>query len=585
MKPRNRLTRAARVVLLFTALLGAGVAAAAGPAAKNGNGDLITLNFQDADINALINTISQITGKNFIVDPRVKGKVTLVSGQKLNVDQVYDVFLSVLEVHNFAAVESEDGITKIVPSSLVKQSPTPTSFVVPRPRGDEYITQVYQLKHTSVQELVPVLRPLLPPTDHFAAHAQSNTLVFTGTAANVKRVIKVIDRLDQPKIERNIHVVYLRYAKAADLVKLLSNILSSRQQTAAAKGAASATEPVNVQADESTNALVIQSAEDDFTYIQEVINKLDIRRAQVFMEGLIAEVSVDKAQDLGVRWNFGDDNLNTGQTSGSTGFSDVTGGLTIGYIQSLVEDIEGNLVPQFQVVLSALQSDANTNILSTPTLLTLDNETAEIVVGQEVPFVTGQYTATGTTATTDPNTGTTVTNPFQTIERKEVGIKLKLTPQINEGNAMRLVIEQEVSSISPTTVQGASDLITNTRSIKATVMVDDGEIIVLGGLIQDDFKDNVDRVPFLGDIPVLGHLFRKSSKNAVKQNLMFFLRPKIIRTRADLAGYTAKKYRTIQEQQKGSLPDTKHLLRKEKPPVLPDIEIEGAEPAASGTTP
>jgi len=494
------------------------------------------------------------------------------------------VFLSVLEVHNFAAVGGEDGITKIVPSSLVKQSPTPTSFVVPRPRGDEYITQVYQLKHTSVQELVPVLRPLLPPTDHFAAHAQSNTLVFTGTAANVKRVIKVIDRLDQPQIERNIHVVYLRYAKAVDLVKLLSNVLTSRQQAAGAKGA-TPSEPINVQADESTNALVIQSAADDFVYIQEIVDKLDIRRAQVFMEALIAEVSTDMAQDLGIRWEFGDDNLQTGETSGSVGFSDVTGGLNIGYLQSLIENLRGEVVPQFQVVLSALQSDANTNILSTPTILTLDNETAEIVVGQEVPFVTGQYTSTGTTTTTDPDTGTTVTNPFQTIERKEVGIKLKLTPQINEGNAIRLVIEQEVSSISPTTVQGASDLITNTRSIKATVMIDNGEIIVLGGLIQDDFKDNVDKVPLLGDVPVLGHLFRKSSKNAVKQNLMFFLRPRIIRTRSDLAGFTAEKYRHIQEQQEESLPNTKHLLRKEKPPVLPDVEIEDGGPARSDVAP
>ncbi len=529
-------------------------------------GDRITLNFQDADIQAFISTVSQITGRNFIIDPRVKGKVTLVSGDKLSIDQVYQVFLSVLEVHNFAAIDTETGITKVVPASLVKQSPTPTSSFGPPPEGDAYVTQIYQLKHGSAQELIPVLRPLLPPTSHFAAHAPSNTLVFTDTASNVKRVLKVVSRIDQPQARGDIHVVYLQYAKATEMVSLLNNILTSRQKTGDAKAKA---QPVSVQADEATNSLVLQAPQDEFVFIQDVINRLDIRRAQVFVEVLIAEVGEDKAADIGVRWEFNDNNLQTGQTSGNTGFSDVTGGLTLGYISELVTNLFGEEGPELSVVLSALRSDSNANIISTPNLLTLDNETAEIVVGQEVPFVTGQFT-TGTTTTTDPETGAVV-NPFQTIERKDVGLTLKLTPQINKDNSMRLEIEQELSSVSPTVVEGASDLITDTRSIKATVMVDDAQIIVLGGLIRDDMQDTVEWVPVLGKIPVVGSLFRKKSKSAVKRNLMVFLRPKIVRSHWDLAGHTRDKYELVRQQQRESLPDTKHLLYGTKKPLLPEL--------------
>jgi len=576
-----------RTLMLAVVLVAAPAFAADSKTAAN---DQITLNFHDTDINAIISTISQITGRNFIVDPRVKGKVTLVSGQKLSVDQVYDVFLSVLEVHNFAAVEGENGMVKIVPSSLVKQSATVTSFGAPRPQGDEYITEIYQLKHAAVQDLVAVLRPLLPPTDHFSAHAQSNTLVFTGTAANVRRIIKVVQRLDQPPTQRDIHVVYLRYARAADLVKVLTNLLSGKS---GGNGKSTAgTEHISVQADESTNSLVIQASEGDFIFIRDVIDRLDIRRAQVFMEVIIAEVSADKAQQLGVRWNFGDNNLKTGQTTGSTDFPDISGGLTVGYLKGLVENLDGTVVPDLQVVLSALKTDSNSNILSTPTLLTLDNEKAEILVGQEVPFITGQFTTTAstTTTTTTTNTGTggdqttttPVTNPFQTIERKDVGVKLKITPQINEGNAIRLNIEQEVSNVSPTKVEGASDLITNQRTIKTTVIVDDGQIIVLGGLMFDDFGDTIESVPVLGDIPVLGTLFRKKGKTAFKRNLMFFLRPRIVRSRADLDTFTGNKYRYIREQQQHSLPDTEYYLREMGKPVLPHLDTEPA-PATPAT--
>mgnify|MGYP002278021318 CR=1 FL=1 len=540
-----------------------------------GNADLITLNFQNADIRALIATVSQLTGKNFIIDPRVKGKVTLISGDKLNINQVYNVFLSVLSVHNFAAVDTGDGVTKIVPVSIVKQSPTPTSFTLPPPLGDTFITQVYQVKHGRVQDMVPVLRPLLPPTSHFAAYATSNTLVFTDTTANVRRVLKVLEQIDQPMKSSDIHVVYLKYAKAVDMVKILNGVLTAKQKANPKKTKAVT---LNVQGDETTNALVIQAPEGDFTLIQEVIDKLDIRRAQVFIEVLIAEVTTDKAQDIGVRWEFGDDNIVNGQTTGNTGFSDVTGGLTLGYLKSFVTDLGGNLIPELQVVLSALRTDSNTNILSTPTLLTLDNETAEIVVGQEVPFVTGQFTTantstttstTGTTGTTGTaGTSTTSVNPFQTIQRKKVGLKLKIKPQINQDKSLSLEIEQELSSISTKNIEGASDLITNTRSIKATVMVDDSRIIVLGGLMTDELQDTVEWVPILGKIPVLGALFRKKSKKAVKTNLLVFLKPMIIRSQSDLDGYTAEKYKYMRDAERNSNPNSKYLLYGSRPPVL-----------------
>src|SRR5690606_24176960 len=253
----------------------------------------------------------------------------------------------------------------------------------------------------------------------------------------------------------------------------------------------------------------------------------------------------------------------SGEFSAESGFSPAgEGGLTVGYLNRFVTDLAGNIVPDLNVVLRLLRSDNNTNILSTPNLLTLDNESAEIVVGQEVPFVTGRFISSASTTGVDnddqPTTG--VVNPFQTIERKNVGLTLKITPQINEGGAIRLEIEQETSSVSQTTVAGASDLITNTRSIDATVLVDDGQIIVLGGLITDDISDTFEWVPVLGKIPLLGALFRKKSKQAVKRNLMVFLRPSIIHTPADLVAHTTEHYQSIQREQLETMPDTRPLI-------------------------
>ncbi len=614
-------------------------------------GDEITLNFQEADINALISTVSQITGRNFIVDPRVKGRVTLISGTPLNTDQVYNVFLSVLEVHGFAAVDS-GGLTKILPAQIIKQQPTRTAVGGERIATDEQVTQVYTLKYASVQELTPILRPLLPPTSHFAPHVGSNTLVFTDTAANIERVLQIVDILDQPDTrsdinvvkvqhanaqrlgnvvrevaaslqaergeagtggnisvqvdeglnaliiqspeaqfgilralidqldvrrdrEGNVHVVYLRYAKAEELVSILNEIANERAEPGT-EGSAIDTS-VSVQADPDTNALVIRANDEDFTELTHVIEKLDLRRSQVFVETIIAEVSTTKAAEIGVEWQGLHSKSSGGEVGINTDFSgDSAGGLTVGVVNKFVTDLAGNIVPDLSVVLRLLRSDNNTNILSTPNLLTLDNESAEIVVGQEVPFVTGQYvsdaSSSGTVTNDNNETTTGVVNPFQTIERKNVGLTLSITPQINEGGAIRLEIEQEISSVSPTTVSGAADLITNTRSIDATVLVDDGQIIVLGGLITDDLSDTFEWVPVLGKIPLLGALFRKKTKQAVKRNLMVFLRPKIIRTPADLFEHTQAQYQNIQREQADSLPDTRRLINNSNIPVLGEMK-------------
>ncbi len=621
-----------------------------------GAGEQITLNFQDVDIRALINTVSEVTGRNFIIDPRVKGKVTLVSGGPLEAAQLYDVFLSVLEVHNFSAIPSGD-VVKIVPSNVVKQRPTPLSPL--DIKGDAQVTQVYQLKHASVQELIPILRPLLPPTSHFAAHSPTNTLVFTDTAANIERLRNIIERVDIPDRRSNIHVVYLKYAEATELGTILSQLVTSLRkprdpkspagqvsvqadkainaliisapdnefrllqavidqldierpaegdihvvflrfataselvellnqvvlsEQAQEKKTATATK-VTVQADEATNALVVRASDDDFRTIKNVIEKLDVRREQVVVETIIAEVAADKEADLGVEWQGTYANTPTGETTFSTEFRDIAGGMTLGFINDLVQNIFGEVVPDLQIVLRALRADSNTNILATPTLLTLDNEPAEIIVGQEVPFVTGQFTTnvdTGTAITTTTGDatdgGTAVTqgivNPFQTIERKDVGLTLQVTPQVNEGNSIRLEISQEISSVALAASVVASDLVTDQRSIKATVQVEDGQIVVLGGLIRDDFTDTVQRVPVLSKIPLVGELFQRKSKKAVKRNLMIFLRPKLIRTGGDLDGFTRNKYEFIQERQRFGQPDTERLIPEAESPVLPPVDWE-----------
>ena len=533
---------------------------------RNAN-DKLTLNFQDADIHALINAVSKITGKNFIVDPRVKGKVTLVSSEELGPDQIYEVFLSVLDVHNIVAIEA-NGLVKLLPKAVAKTIPTPIKYGKTGIRGDSQITEVYQLKYGSVRDIVPILKPLLPPTSHFAAHGPTNTIIITDTAANINRILSIVAKLDQEDTVGDTHVIYLQHAQAEDIVGLLTDLIASYQKSGDPKAAQ---QKISIQAHEATNALVIHAKDEQIKVIRSIISQLDIRRAQVFVEAIIAEINEDRLGQLGISWDGTNVNSN-GQVSGGTEYDIGKGGLRLGFLSGFVTSLTGERVPAFNIVLHALRSDSESNILSTPNLLTLDNEEAEIRVAQEVPFITGQFTTDVTNTAVSPGVGVSpIVNPFQTIERKDVGLILKLKPQVNAGNTIRLEISEELSNISQTRVQGASDLITNKRIVKSTVVVESGQTVVLGGLILDDLQNTVDGVLGLSSIPVIGGLFRNKQKQQRKLNLMLFIKPTIIRTKSDLVGFTERKYGAMRDRQIEANGRSEYLIRGLTPSVMPPL--------------
>ena len=616
--------------------------------------DEIKLNFQDVDIRVLINTVAEVSGKNFIVDPRVKGKVSVISGKSVTPEELYDYFLAILEVHNFATVGT-GSVIKVLPSNVIKQKPTTTLFQPTEQENDEQITQIIQLQHASVQDLVPIIRPLIPPTSHFGQHSSSNSVILTDTAANIQRVLKIIRRIDIPDKRSNTHVVYLEKTKASEMASSLTQLVASTAdpKDAAASGSKlsiqafdainalviSATDEqfarvkalideldverdlagdvsvipldfanaedlvsilndvtasntqgaatdFNVQADEASNSLIVKASGGQLKTVKSVVEKLDKRRAQVFVETIIAEVAITKDGNLGVTWGAGVEapTIQNGSGDNATTITDPRAN-TVGSragtgLVSSVFPVTGTSPGfnyrlfdfgryQLDVVLNALRSDTNSNVLSTPTVLTLDNEEAEISVGQEVPFITGVFNNGLTNVNdggTDTGRGSGLGTGFQTIERKDVGIKLRIKPQINQGDTIQLEVFQETSTVAPTQVEGQSDLITNRRSIEAVVQVDDGQVVALGGLITDDVTDNESWVPFLGKIPVLGALFRNKSKQSIKRNLMVFLKPRIIRTPDELEKYSKKKYEAIRRDGMEYANETDDLL------VLPASE-------------
>jgi len=620
----------------------------------------ITLNLKDADLSAVIATVSEVTGKNFIIDPRVKGKVTIVSSRPMEEEEVYQIFLSILEVHGFAAVQV-GSVIKIIPDANAKQSPIPLAGDAEPGEGDEVVTRVVELKNVSASQLVPILRPLLPQQGHLAAYVPSNILIFADRSSNIERILKIIDRIDIPSgdeieiialqhaaapevvrllttldqqahtkagggpagaedspiliadertnsiligggksgrlrmraiishldtplaTEGNTRVIYLRYAQAKDLVPVLTGVSASVEQQAkgAAAGTPSARVPVNIQAEENTNALVITAPPDLIRSLETVIKQLDVRRAQVQVETIIAEVSENLAAALGVQWIAdgtpgGEGPVGVSNFSGSgASISSIGSAIALGGVPALPNGLTLGIgrfnddKTNFAAIITALKGDGTTNILSTPTLVTMDNEEAEIVVGQEVPFITGSFTSTGTSSTP--------TNPFQTIQRQNVGITLKIKPQINEGDAVRLDINQSVDSVAAG-VAGAADLITNKRSIKTSVIVDDGRTVVLGGLIEDQASETVQKVPLLGDIPLLGLLFKSKSTDKRKQNLMVFMRPTIIRDAAVTTRLTSSKYSYIRTQQMAARKKGLLLMRDEESPVLPELDEFLVEP-------
>lgn len=629
--------------------------------------ETVTLNLKDADIGALISTVAEVSNKNFIVDPRVKGKVTVISSRPMNSDEVYQVFLSILKVHGFAAVPSGE-VIKIIPDVNAKQEDIPTTTESEPGVGDEMVTRVIQVDNVAAAQLVPILRPLVPQQGHLAAYPATNVLIISDRASNVERLFTIIRRIDQvsdseieviplthasaaevvrvlttltrssavgkapgaggeqqvmvadertnsvllggDRADRlrlraiishldtpqdsggNTDVVYLRYAEAKEIVTVLMGVGKIEEQESGQPKGATATSrrggSFDIQADESTNALVITAPPDIMRTLKRVISQLDIRKAQVLVEAIIAEVSGDVAKDLGVQWLFSG-GRDGGETpvgivnftnSGST-ISDVVNGISTVASGGSLPAAAGNVLLGFGdvskdnnfnyvAIMNALASDTNTNVLSTPTLVTLDNEEAEIVIGRNVPFLTGSFTSTGA--------GDSATNPFQTIQRQDVGLTLKIKPQINEGSALRLDIEQEVSSIAPS-VAGASDIVTKKRAIKTNVMVDDGQIVVLGGLIEETVGEDEQKVPLLGDIPLLGNLFKSRATDVTKTNLMVFIHPVILRDSSVASHYTNNKYNYIRALQMSEDADGVDLMPGKQHPVLPDIDQYTPVPA------
>lgn len=630
-----------------------------------GAAEPVTLNFQEADLAAVIETVGRITGRNFVVDPRVKGRVTVVSPGPLTPAEVYQIFLSVLEVNGYAAVD-EGAVTKIVPDVNARQSGTPVRIGATEPAGAGLVTQVVPLRYIPAAQLVPVLRPLVPQNGLVAAYADTNTLIISDLAANVGRLVEIVRSLDRPthnqqevvaltqasagEVARalkalagegaagqvvadertnsvilsgdaatrarlrqlvqqldgprsagsNTYVAALRYARAEQVAPIIANILGGSLAGKTGDGAAPAvpagTDKARVQAYPATNAVVITASPDQIATGRSVIEQLDIRRPQVMVEALIVEVSADRSKEIGVQWaisgiadgsgpagliNFANSGLSLGtlataflgsgtggDTGGTgaavaglgTGGSSGTSALNVGDGGTLAIGKVNGSGTDWAVLLRALLSDTDTNILSTPTLLTLDNEEAEIVVAQTVPFLTGQFTNTGA--------GNSALNPFQTIDRQDVGLTLKVKPQINEDGTVLLAVEQEVASVEQASKAriGAVDVVTNKRAIKTNVLVDNGATIVLGGLIDDQLSEGQSRVPGLASIPVLGALFRFDNSRVVKRNLMVFLRPTVLLLAQDNVIATHGKYQAIREQQ---LRLREQPMRK--PTLLPEV--------------
>ena len=653
-------------------------------------GAMITPNYKEADLGQIVEAVSQVTGKNFIIDPRVKAQVTMLSSTPMTPAAFYEAFLAILQVHGFVAVPS-GAVYKIIPDANARQVPANDLPDRVNPGSDEIVTQVVALKNVSAAQLVPILRPLIPQYGHLAAYPASNVLIISDRSNNVSRLLRIIERIDSGSDE-DIEVIRLEHASAAEIVKAVNalhsgagadsgtlsakliadertnSVLLSGEKNErlrlraliahldtpiergggtvvrylkysdaeklakslkeqiqatnqAAGGAAAAAGGAQAQADRQTtiwadktnNALIITAAPKLMRSLMDVIDKLDIRRPEVLVEAIIVEVSGNKEVDLGVNWLLDGSHTNIG----AGGFVSAIGGASIGDIAGSVlaatsgaaGAIGSAALPtgatfavgrlqktgtDFAAILRAVNGVSNTNIISTPTITTLDNEEATVKVVQEVPFLTGQYANTSTAGGT--TTGAAgVVNPFQTITRQDVGTILKITPQITDDSTILLKIDQEVSSIAQG-AKGAVDLITNKRTISTRVLAGDGQIIVLGGLIEDNLLEGEQNVPFLSKIPILGQLFKVRNTTKTKTNLLVFLRAKILVDSDQIATETSAKYNYVRGIERSRGNGNAQLLPGEHQPTLPDLQqlaptgpptllpkSGGVRPAASGT--
>ncbi|MDF1724690.1 MAG: type II secretion system secretin GspD [Alcanivorax sp.] len=617
--------KASALRTLIVVLLSAAALTAQAQVAASEDGKSWTVNIRNADIQAFISQIADMTGKNFVVDPRVRARdVTVVSTKALSAAEVYELFLSVLQVHGYAAVPSGD-IIKIVPNTTAKQSNLPL-VGKNEAGGEELVTRVIPVENSPVEELVPVLRPLVPQYGHLAAVGSANALIISDHMDNIRRMEAIIASLDNAESE-DVQVIKLEHAFAGDMVKMLESLTPqtggrrgktkdggvtvvadertnrliikgdriTRQRMAQmirnldtpasatggvqvvrlshgdaealaellknfAEGASAAKpgadgkaaaasitgDKVSIQADKSLNALVIRAEPAMMKEIMSVISQLDVRRAQILIEAAIVEVSGDTGKALGFQYVAGSDESGVGAINfGNAGLTinsivqalatdDPSGlalgdGITMGFGE---QDSNGDL--KWGALIQALSTSTDVNLLSTPSILTLDNQEASIVVGENVPFITG----------TSTSTGSGVSNPFQTIQREDVGLSLKVTPHVAGLSTIRLELEQENSQVKDS-VGEAADIVTTTRKLESTVLADDGETIALGGLIRDNITKTVRKVPILGDIPLLGILFRSTSNSREKSNLMVFLRPTILPDNEQLLNMTRQKYMGI----------------------------------------
>jgi len=584
------------------------------------------INLKNADINEFVAQIAAITGKTFVVDPRVKGKVTVISNASLDVDGIYELFLSVLRVHGFAAIET-GGVIRIQQQTLAKQSGSPLDNA-PTISGEQLVTRVIGAQYVDSAELVKTLRPMIPQYGHIAAVTNPNVVIISDHAENIVRLQNIIKRIDVPD-EEQVVMIPLKDAWVGNVVELLEKLapeqlganakgpqriqvianernnslvlrgktrpvaevkklIAQLDQPATATGATQvlrlnhadaksvaeivkglvtpegggtegkSPQPVTVQADEALNAIVVRADPTAMAEISEIVSKLDVRRTQVLIEAAIVEISLDDSFDVGVDMaglDTSGDAIPLFSTAlsptlalilqalvpGEGGDAEIpaaaVGALTSPTLAVAKLDTNGF---SFAAVLQAISTSSHANLLSTPSILTLDNEEAKILVGQEVPFRTGTYTTTSDGSN----------NPFTTIQRQDVGVTLTVTPHIHEGESVRLEVSQEVSQVvlSALAVSSAnpfSDVVTNKRTIDTTVLADDGQTIVLGGLIQDDVQTTKKKVPLLGDIPLLGKLFQNTEEQKIKRNLLVFLRPTVLRTREDVAATTERKYESV----------------------------------------
>ena len=678
----------------------------AGPGSVR-SGEPITLNFVNAEIESVARAMATLTGHNVVVDPRVKGQISLSTEKPVTPTVALNQFAATLRLQGFALVES-GGLYKVVPEAdgklqvgAVNAGPV-SNLPGAAVGGNQIVTQVFSLRHENANNLVPVLRPLIGPNNTINVNPGTNALVITDYADNLQRLGRIIaaldvsnatdvdiiplkhavaadlaplvlklteggsattaqagqgqadnafkttilaeprsnslvvrtanparqalvralaDKLDRPSSDKasgNVHVVYLKNADAVQLATTLRAAMaaeggfSGNTTTAGAATAATTTTQVRtsnltgnttatgatgtltstnqvstggqIQADPATNSLIITAPEPQFRQMRAVIDMLDTRRAQVFVESLIVEVNADKAAEFGIQWqgplgNKGDSVIGLLGTNFGSGGSNIinlavggaSGTVTPGKGLNLGLASEKNGVYVLGFLARFLEQTGDGNVLSTPNLLTLDNEEAKIVIGQNVPFVTGQFTNSGA------NTGTV--NPFQTVERKDVGLTLKVRPQISENGTVKMSIFQEVSSVVASSVNTSTGLITNKRSIESNVLVQDGQIVVLGGLLQDEYSGNVDQVPGLGDVPIIGNLFKSQSRGRKKTNLMVFLRPVVMRDARQTESLTQDRYdtmRTLQQQAQPRNDDFgSRMLGINEAPVLPQNMEQG----------